>query len=791
MRNSTNRLRRAGAFGLAALVGASLGVVAAPFVPFHSTIQGHPVSVVSRDVPVVLDGEQIVALPIAASHVAVHWAGSPDAIVTIAFSVDGSTFGADETVDPDEMGDRSASAENYGRVMVAQGAWYVRLTADRRLDDLTVVAMDGGDEPVALPDTANVVSAATSQPTIISRAAWGADESLRFDDQGLEPWPEVFQRVQKIVIHHTAGPNYDPNPAATMRSIMRYDAITKGWTDIGYNFLIDSGGRIYEGRHSRSYAPGEIPTGEDAAGLLVSGAHALEFNSGVIGIAMMGTFTNQDITAAARASLEKLIAWESERHDIDPTGAATYVNAVTGATRTFANIAGHRDVASTACPGGVFYGTLPALRTAVAGRISAARGVGVDVTPPVVAAITPTTISPTMSRSLGFGIVFNEPVIDLTEADLTITGTSSGWSIASLTGSAAVYAVTLTADAPTPGTVGLTLAADSVVDLSENLGPAAPVDSGTSTSVNDLVGTVTRIAGSDRYATAAAISAATFASGVPVVYIATGTMYPDALAGAVSAALAPGPLLLVSGSTIPSAVVTELTRLKPDRIVILGGTSVVPSSVQSALAAYTAGTVTRIAGIDRYATAAAISSALFAPDAPIAYVATGQTFPDALAGAVAAALGPGPMLLVPGETIPTVVAAELKRLNPARIVVLGGTSVVSAGVETALAGYTAGTVIRIAGSDRYATAAAISAATFVPGVSVVYIATGDNYPDALTGAVAAAIGPGPVLLVAGGTIPAAVVTELERLKPGRIIILGSVAVVSAGLETKLASYLGP
>ena len=791
MRNSTNRLRRAGAFGLAALVGASLGVVVAPFVPFHSTIQGHPVSVVSRDVPVVLDGEQIVALPIAASHVAVHWAGSPDAIVTIAFSVDGSTFGADETVDPDEMGDRSASAENYGRVMVAQGAWYVRLTADRRLDGLTVVAMDGGDEPVALPDTANVVSAATSQPTIISRAAWGADESLRFDDQGLEPWPEVFQRVQKIVIHHTAGPNYDPNPAATMRSIMRYDAITKGWTDIGYNFLIDSGGHIYEGRHSRSYAPGEIPTGEDAAGLLVSGAHALEFNSGVIGIAMMGTFTNQDITAAARASLESLIAWESERHDIDPTGAATYVNAVTGATRTFANIAGHRDVASTACPGGVFYGTLPALRTAVAGRISAARGVGVDVTRPVVAAITPTTISPTMSRSLGFGIVFNEPVIDLTEADLTITGTSSGWSIASLTGSAAVYAVTMTADAPTPGTVGLTLAADSVVDLSENLGPAAPVDSGTSTSVNDLVGTVTRIAGSDRYATAAAISAATFASGVPVVYIATGTMYPDALAGAVSAALAPGPLLLVSGSTIPSAVVTELTRLKPDRIVILGGTSVVPSSVQSALAAYTAGTVTRIAGIDRYATAAAISSALFSPDAPIAYVATGQTFPDALAGAVAAALGPGPMLLVPGETIPTVVAAELKRLNPARIVVLGGTSVVSAGVETALAGYTAGTVIRIAGSDRYATAAAISAATFVPGVSVVYIATGDNYPDALTGAVAAAIGPGPVLLVAGGTIPAAVVTELERLKPGRIIILGSVAVVSAGLETKLASYLGP
>ena len=791
MRNRTNRLRRAVALGLAALVGATLGVVAAPFVPFHSETGGHPVSVASRDVRVVLDGEEIVALPIAASHVAVHWAGSPDAVVTVSFSTDGTTFGEVEPVDPDEMGDQAGSAETYGRVMVAQGAWFVRLTSDRLLPDLTVVAMEGGDEPVALPDAANVVSAASSQPTIIPRAAWGADESLRFDDQGLEPWPEVFQPVQKIVIHHTAGPNYDPNPAATMRSIMRYDAITKGWTDIGYNFLIDSGGRIYEGRHSRTYAPGEIPTGEDAAGLLVTGAHALEFNSGVIGIAMMGTFTNQDITPAARASLEKLIAWESERHGIDPNGAATYVNAVSGATRTFPNVAGHRNVASTACPGGVFYATLPALRAAVAGQISAARGVGVDVTPPVVTTITPTTISPTMSRSLGFGIVFNEPVIDLTEADLAITGTSSGWSIASLTGSAAVYSVTLTADSPTPGTVGLTLAADSVADLSENLGPAAPVDSDTSTWVADLAGTVTRIAGSDRYTTAAAISAATFPPGVSVAYIATGTRYPDALAGAVSAALAPGPVLLVSGSTIPSAVSTELSRLAPGRIVILGGTSVVPSSVETALAGYTAGTVTRIAGADRYATAAAISAATFAPDVPIAYVATGKKFPDALAGAVVAALGPGPMLLVPGETIPPSVAEELGRLNPARIVVLGGTSVVSAGVEAALAGYTAGTVTRIAGSDRYATAAAISAAQFTPGVSVAYIATGDNYPDAMSGAVAAALGPGPVLLGAGGTIPPTVVAELERLKPGRIVILGGVAVVSAGLEAQLASYLGP
>ena len=394
-----------------------------------------------------------------------------------------------------------------------------------------------------------------------------------------------------------------------------------------------------------------------------------------------------------------------------------------------------------------------------------------------------------MSRSLGFEIVFKEPVIDLTEADLVITGTSTGWSIASLTGGAAVYAVTLTADSPTPGTVGLTLAADSVVDLSENSGPAARRFDVVHVGRRPFghrdpdrgFGSLHDGSGDQRGVLRAGRSGRLHHNGDQVPRCARGRR-PGGAGGR--------PRLLVSGSTIPNAVSTELTRLAPGQIVILGGTSVVPSSVQTALASFTSGTVTRIAGIDRYATAAAISATSFAPDAPIAYVATGKKFPDALAGAVVAALGPGPMLLVPGESIPPAVAAELGRLNAARIVVLGGTSVVSAGVQAALAGYTAGTVTRIAGSDRYATAAAISAAHFDPGVSVVYIATGDNYPDALSGAVAAALGPGPVLLVAGGTIPPAVVTS-KRLKPGRIVILGGVAVVSAGLQTKLASYLGP
>ena len=780
--------RRTAAIVLAAVLLASTAVVVAPLAPAN---RGGPVAVASRDLHVILDREAVVDLPFPASHVALHWPGAPDAVVTVAFSSDGRAFGAAEPVEADEVGDRAASAETYTSILVAGGATRVRVTADRSLPDVTLVVMDSGSEGVADPAGPAIASAASLQPAIISRAAWGATESLRFDNQGLELWPRVYQVVQKIVIHHTAGPNYDPNPAATVRSIEHYDAVTKGWSDIGYNFLIDSAGHIYEGRASRTYAPGEIPNGENGAGLLVTGAHALEYNSGVIGIVMMGTFTNRDVTPAARASLEKLIAWESERHGIDPLGSSTYVNPVTGATRTFANIAGHRNLASTACPGGVFYATLPALRTAVAARIAAAKGPGVDTTAPTLEAVVPTTVSPTRSRALSFGIVFDEPVTDLATADLTITGTSSGWSVASLTGSAAVYSATLTASSPTPGTIGLTVNAGGVLDLSGNPGPDADVASAPITWSADLAGTVTRIAGADRYTTAAAVSAATFGAGVPVVYIATGANYPDALSGAVAAAIGGGPILLVSGSTIPLAVATELTRLAPAKIVILGGTSAVPGSIQTALAAYTSGDVTRIAGADRYATAAAISAATFDPGVPVAYIATGKHFPDALTGAVAAALGPGPVLLVPGETIPGPVTAELLRLNPGRIVVLGGTSVVSDSVAASLSGFTAGSVTRIAGTDRYGTAAAISAATFPTGVPVVYIATGDTYPDALSGAVAAALGPGPVLLIPGGSIPSAVKAELTRLAPGRIVVLGGVSRVSASVQSQLAAYLGP
>ncbi len=788
MQDLTSPTRRAGVSLLVAIHIAVLALVAAPFAPVET---GGPIPVTAGDVRISVDGEEIVALPFAASHVALHWPGVPDALVTVAFSQDGQNFGAATEVDHDEVGDRAGSTETYGNVLVAHGARFVRVTSDRPLADVTVVTLDSRVDEPAVVGNGSTVSASVGQPTVITRAGWGANESFRFDNQGLELWPRVFQPVQKVVIHHTAGPNDDPDPAATVRSIMYYDAITKEWSDMGYNYLIDSSGQIYEGRYSRQYAPGETPTGEDLAGRLVTGAHVLAYNSGVLGVVMMGTYTDGDITPAARASLEQLVAWATERYGIDPLGSATYVHPTTGAQRTFPNIVGHRDLTPTACPGGVFYSTLPAFRSAVAARIAAATGPGVDATAPAVASIAPITTSPTSSTSVSFGVVFNEPVTGLAAEDLAITGTSTGWTVASLTGSASIYRVNLTAGAPVAGTVELTLAAGSVADLAGIAGPAEPALSSSISWVPDLAGTVTRISGADRYHTAAAISAANFAPGVPVAYIATGTNFPDALAGAVVAAIGTGPMLLVPGGSIPPVVAAELTRLAPGRIVVLGGASVISDGLAAALAGYTGGGVTRISGADRYQTAAAISTANFAPGVPVAYIATGLKFPDALAGAVVAAIGPGPMLLVPGDSVPSSVAAELTRLAPGRIVLLGGPSVISSGVEAALVGYTGGGVTRLSGANRYDTSAAISAASFAPDVSVVYVATGLKFPDALAGAVVAAMGPGPMLLIPGGSIPPAVAAELARLSPGRIVILGGVSVISDSVETALAGYLAP
>jgi putative cell wall-binding protein len=199
-------------------------------------------------------------------------------------------------------------------------------------------------------------------------------------------------------------------------------------------------------------------------------------------------------------------------------------------------------------------------------------------------------------------------------------------------------------------------------------------------------GSVTRVAGSDRFATAAAISRAAFAAGVRVAYVATGTTFADAESGGAAAGRQRGPVLLVTPTSVPSATATELGRLKPQRIVVLGSDAAVSSSVASALDRYTSGSVTRLSGSNRYATSVAVSRSAYASTVPdTVYIATGVEFPDGLAGAPAAALAPGPLLLVQPDSLPSTVATELARLGAGRVVVLGSQSAVSDAVLKAIA----------------------------------------------------------------------------------------------------------
>ncbi|WBM79469.1 cell wall-binding repeat-containing protein [Cryobacterium breve] len=298
-------------------------------------------------------------------------------------------------------------------------------------------------------------------------------------------------------------------------------------------------------------------------------------------------------------------------------------------------------------------------------------------------------------------------------------------------------------------------------------------------SVTLTASSVDRVFGDNRFATSAAISRANFAADAPVVYIANGLNFPDALSAAPVAGAANAPILLVTADSVPNVVQAELARLHPKKIVVLGSQNSVSDAAVAQVKAFAvdpAAPVVRLFGDDRFATSAAISAANFPLGAPVVYIANGLKFPDALSAAPVAGSAKAPILLVTADSIPAVVQAELDRLNPTSFVVLGSQNSVSDAVVAQLKGYTADPatpVVRLSGDDRFATSAAISAANFPLGAPVVYIANGFNFPDALSAAPVAGSKNAPILLVQPGGLPAAVQKEILRLKPTRFVVLGS------------------
>jgi hypothetical protein len=240
-------------------------------------------------------------------------------------------------------------------------------------------------------------------PAIVTRSLWAADEKIR------RAKPRYAPALKVAIVHHTAGTNaYSPaQAAAIVRGIEIYHVKGNGWDDIGYNFLVDKYGNIYEGRW------GGIAQN-------VVGAHSQGFNRSTVGVSLIGNYSSATPTKAQQDALVKLLAWRLDVAHVDPLSSAVLTS--TGNPRyragkavTLRAISGHRDTGPTSCPGNGTYALLPGLaqRVAATGR--------------------PKLYSPVVSGKLGGSVRFQARLsaplpwtVTVTNARGTVVGRGSG-----------------------------------------------------------------------------------------------------------------------------------------------------------------------------------------------------------------------------------------------------------------------------------------------------------------------------------------------------------------------------
>ncbi len=273
-------------------------------------------------------------------------------------SGDGKDWSAWTELEMTDIGPDPGSAERsradtteplwVGEARFAQVKWDGTPPANARLH-----LLNPGPDPATASDAAD---AAPGMPGIVSRSGWGADENLR------KCCPSYAQTVKFAVVHHTATSNsYSAaDSPAIVRSTYQYHVGVNGWDDVGYNFMIDKYGKVFEGR------AGGI---RDA----VIGAHAQGFNTGSTGASLIGTFQSSDPPGAAMDSLRNLLAWKLDLHHVNPKGSLTVVSGGSqkypaGQSVNIPTIVGHRDTQSTQCPGDRVMSRLGSLRSAVHDR---------------------------------------------------------------------------------------------------------------------------------------------------------------------------------------------------------------------------------------------------------------------------------------------------------------------------------------------------------------------------------------------------------------------------------------
>lgn len=299
------------------------------------------------------------------THLGLDWAGGAAPVVRLRTAAGWSGW---TTAEGCSAG-RDDALPGQGALVAAGGAlgYEVRASGPVRVGELNVV--DGPVRPATRgARVASDFCGAPLRAAYRNRAAWGADESLRFDESGVNRYPDDFHPVQTLTVHHTVTAVDDPDPAATVRGIYASHTVARDFGDLGYHLLIDAGGTVYEGRSSGADpfpvfggdpVPGQRPRANNAA-------HVSGFNAGNVGVALLGEFTDAVPSDAALDSLVVVLAVLSRICGLDPLGRTAYVNPINGATRTVDTICTHRDWAVTACPGDRLYPLVPGIRERVA-----------------------------------------------------------------------------------------------------------------------------------------------------------------------------------------------------------------------------------------------------------------------------------------------------------------------------------------------------------------------------------------------------------------------------------------
>ncbi|NLG26406.1 MAG: SpoIID/LytB domain-containing protein, partial [Chloroflexi bacterium] len=209
--------------------------------------------------------------------------------------------------------------------------------ASPSLHHLRVVCIDARDGP-SEPQLGGTSEAASASPTIVARAAWGADERYLH-------WPAAYGSPKAIILHHSAAPQSEVDGATALRALYYYHSVIREWGDIGYQYVVDANGVIYEGR---------------AGGAGVIGAHTALFDAATVGVALLGDLHTSPPPQAQQDGLVALLAYLCATNNWSPLGTVSLLS------RTLPVIMAHRDCADTVCPGDAAVDLLPALRAATA-----------------------------------------------------------------------------------------------------------------------------------------------------------------------------------------------------------------------------------------------------------------------------------------------------------------------------------------------------------------------------------------------------------------------------------------